>query len=59
MHPVYLKIYHVATMSSESVNKSSRMKEPVDSGVAKVEEGQNFAAIDRRSERSYGKPLSI
>ena len=41
-------------MSSGSVDKDKGLTEPVDIDVAKVEEGRNYAAIDKQSERSYG-----
>jgi hypothetical protein len=43
-------------MSSDPIKKEGSMAEPsVALDFAKVEEGQNFADIDRVSERSYGK----
>jgi hypothetical protein len=49
----------IEIMSSESISKDNNMKEAVDFDVAKVEEGHSYAAIDKPSERSYGKSLPI
>ncbi|TVY30271.1 putative transporter [Lachnellula hyalina] len=46
-------------MSSGSVDKDKSLTEPVDIDVAKVEEGRNYAAIDKQSERSYDVFLAV
>jgi hypothetical protein len=43
-------------MSSDSIKKGGSMTEPgVGLDIAKIEEGQSFADVDKISEKSYGE----